>query len=148
MNMTGWSVGLLVVLSACQPASRAGKTPHGVWEGTQPAYPMRDAMGAPRLVNGQTIRVAGSLYTFEVGDDGWVACTQVHDDGRRFQLTGQWAGELDSAGRWVVRTALDDGYTDGLRPFTLVLGAGDGTGVCHPPHPEPAFEVKRRPSAD
>jgi hypothetical protein len=139
-----WPLILAGVLTACQPGGAPVGKPAGVWEGDQPPYPMTDATGAPRLVNGQPVRIAGSHFAFDLGADGWIACDQAQTDGRRYALTGQFTHTTDEQGRWVVQTALDDGYSSGLRFFTLTLDAAEGTGMCTPPPPEPAFEVRLR----
>ena len=144
MKYRMWPLMLGLVLTACQPGGAPVGKPAGVWDGDQPAYPMTDATGAPRLVNGQPVRIAGSRFAFELGADGWIACDQVQTDGRNYRLTGPFTHVVDEQGRWVIQTALDDGYSSGYRHFTLTLDPAEGTGMCTPPPPEPAFEVRLR----
>lgn len=69
----------------------------GIWEGEQPAYPMRNSAGEPIVVRGMEAMVKASRFTFTVLENGKAILRQEVDDGRIMNFEGTWKGQIDEA---------------------------------------------------
>ena len=106
--------------------------------GIQPDYPML-RNGIPLIVDGSTVRIAGSEFQFRIAPTGPDSLVRKTTDGRIFTAVGSCATDAASG----FRCALIDAA--GNPQNYLLTASADTVGVWHcvGRHSEPSFPLKQ-----
>jgi hypothetical protein len=102
--------------------------------GQQPDHPMMRG-GKPLVVDGQTVRIAGSEFIFRISPAGPDTLLRRTNDGRVFQAMGECTP--DGGGGWLC--ALVDAAGNPLHYFLVAEPTGDAAWRCIGHTNEPDF---------
>jgi hypothetical protein len=102
--------------------------------GQQPDHPMMRG-GKPLVVDGQTVRIAGSEFIFRISPAGPDTLLRRTNDGRVFQALGECTP--DGGGGWLC--ALVDAAGNPLHYFLVAEPTGDAAWRCIGHTNEPDF---------
>ena len=126
------SAGLVWLALAAASAANAQNTIE--LRGQQPDHPMMRG-GKPLVVDGQTVRIAGSEFTFRIFPAGQDTLLRRTNDGRVFQAMGECTP--DGRGSW--HCALVDAAGNPLHYSLVAEPTGDDAWRCIGRTTEPDF---------
>ena len=107
--------------------------------GSQPDYPML-RNGVPLLVDGQSVRIAGSEFRFLIDTAGPDSLTRYVTDGRVFNATGTCEGDL--SGGFLCRFTDTAGNVSSYSLEPIPIATGLRTYTCVGRTTEPKFVVR------